>query len=138
MVAQFLIYVFFVKNSNPQSQKDGYCEVKDDDGRLYKIVYEYNGCRYHKCTHGCMESLQTDSQFLESRRRYSQILQEVDEIREMSSCEWAKIKRSPLYREFLENNRVEGVPTTEEDLLKEILDGSFYGIAKGRAHNIFQ
>ena len=84
-----------------------------------------------------MESLQTDSQFLESRRRYSQILQEVDEIREMSSCEWAKIKKSPLYREFLENHRFHGVPTTEEDLLKEILDGSFYGIAKGKALNLF-
>ena len=79
-----------------------------------------------------MESLQTDEQYLESQRRIHLISQEVHEVRQITSCEWEKQKKSLLYQRIREGGLLPTHPESESQILQEIIRGSFYGVAKGR------
>ena len=129
--------------------KDGYCEVKDTNGQLHRIVYEYNGnifastfysnlglgCRFHQCPYRCMESVQTREQFLESQKRISAISAECDKVIQMTSCEWQKLKKSLVYKEIQESGRLPKNPESESEILEQIIDGRLYGLAKGKTQN---
>ena len=78
-----------------------------------------------------MKSLQTDEQYRASQRRIFQIQSQVSEIRQITSCEWTKQKQSLLYKKFVAEKRLSLHPETEAEILNEIVEGTFFGIAKG-------
>ena len=78
-----------------------------------------------------MKSLQTDEQFRAAQRRIFQIRSQVSEVRQITSCEWAKQKKSLLYKKFVAEKRLSSHPETEAEILREIIEGKFFGIAKG-------
>ena len=77
-----------------------------------------------------MQSVQTDEEFRAAQRRKYLIELEVDELIEISSCQWERQKLLPLYKTLKADGKIFQPPETEEELLEEIKNGSFYGLVK--------
>lgn len=81
---------------------DGYIELPNEStGLPYRVGFEYNGCRFHRCEWGCIPSVQTDEEFAKDIKRLEIISKNLDEIKIMRSCQWSKLRKTLKYDAIL-------------------------------------
>ena len=99
---------------------DGYCEV---DGRAFLL--EFNGCHWHGCK--CQTNPDLEKRATWERKRAR--LEKIGNVIHIWECDWEDYKdRNP---EILDTQtqipRIMHRSESEEQLIKSIRDGSFFG-----------
>ena len=111
---------------------DGYKEVMTENGPC-RVGYEFMGCRFHRCPHKCgIESVQTDTQFEEERKKIIFLERELDVLKVIYGCEWREEKKKIFQRGDKIASRISCFlgrkHVAEREILEAVEDGRFYGI----------
>ena len=99
------------------------------------VGYAYNGCRFHRCPFECgVESLQTDEQFENQRKKKEYLLRVLTSLEVIQGCQWAEQKKILAEQNEEINSKVTPFlgrkNVSEEDIFKAIENGTFYGFCR--------
>jgi len=111
-------------NDGETQDVDGYCEIGNR-----KFVFQFNGCRYHKCPFNC-ETTTVDELRDEKDCRVRRRLLETDGVvlETMEECRWNSMKPKTPSQPHIVSRFFQRKNITESEILEAANSDEFYGI----------
>lgn len=91
--------------------------------------FEYDGCHYHRCIHNCHVSRKSRKNLTRDDGPRDAFYRKMGHLHKITSCQWAKEKKSLTYRNytsvFFSRKNI-----TESEIMDKVKSGEFFGLLR--------